>query len=140
MFAGLPGIGVGTLFYILTALWMPVHELGRLAAGRSSAARWRLIAVQVIYACGVIVSIMVADRVMLWIMGGMAPGSFSPALLVHRQLGSHAPHSVMAAPIVASILLLAGVLVVVELSRLYHHVMDDDRAESAPDLPEPLRD
>ena len=29
MFAGLPGIGVGTLFYVLAVLWMPVHEMGR---------------------------------------------------------------------------------------------------------------
>jgi hypothetical protein len=141
MFAGLPGIGVGTLFYILTALWMPFRELGMLVTGRSSVARWRLVGTQVIYACSVILSIMVADRVLLWVMGGMTPGSFSPALLLHRELGSHAPHSIMAAPIMASILLLGGVLLVVELSRVYHHVMDDDRVESTPsDLPEPLRD
>lgn len=141
MFAGLPGIGVGTLFYIITALWMPVRELGMLVTGRSSVARWRLVGTQVIYACSVILSIMIADRILMWVMGGMTPGSFSPALILHRELGAHAPHSIMAAPMTASILLLAGVLLAVELSRLYHHVMDDDRVESSPgDLPEPLRD
>ena len=141
MFAGLPGIGVGTLFYILTALWMPVRELGFLVTGRSSFARWRLVGTQVVYACSVILSILIADRVLMWVMGGMTPGSFSPALLLHRELGAHAPHSIMAAPIMASVLLLGAVLLVVELSRLYHHVMDNDPVESGPgDLPEPIRD
>ena len=36
MFAGLPGIGVGTLFYVLTALWMPIPECVRLIKGTSS--------------------------------------------------------------------------------------------------------
>lgn len=141
MFAGLPGIGVGTLFYIITALWMPVREMGLLVRGRSSLARWRLVGTQVIYAWSVIVSIMIADRVLMWVMGGMTPGSFSPALILHRELGVRAPHSIMAAPMTASVLLLGGVLLAVELSRLYHHVMDDDSIESGPgDLPEPLRD
>ena len=34
MFAGLPGIGVGTLFYVLTALWMPIRESVRLVKDR----------------------------------------------------------------------------------------------------------
>lgn len=141
MFAGLPGIGVGTLFYIITALWMPVREFGLLVRGRSSLARWRVVGTQVVYACSVILSIMIADRILMWVMGGMAPGSFSPALLLNRQLGAHAPRSIMAAPIMASILLLGGVLLVVELSRLYHYLIDDGRIESGPgDLPEPLRD
>ena len=39
MFAGLPGIGVGTLFYVLAALWMPIP---RVASGWCAApAAWR---------------------------------------------------------------------------------------------------
>ena len=43
MFAGLPGIGVGTLFYVLIAMWMPLRELPAIVQGRSSWARWRVI-------------------------------------------------------------------------------------------------
>lgn len=46
MKVGLPGIGIGGVFYILLVLWMPVRELWLLAHGRSSRQRWRRIAVQ----------------------------------------------------------------------------------------------
>lgn len=44
MVVGLPGTGIGGLFYLFMAFWMPVHELKRVARGRSSLARWRFIA------------------------------------------------------------------------------------------------
>lgn len=42
MVAGLPGTGIGGLFYLVLALLMPVWELGWALVGRSNAARWRL--------------------------------------------------------------------------------------------------
>jgi hypothetical protein len=118
MFAGLPGIGVGSLFYVLAALWMPVHEMGRVVRGTSSLARWRRIAIQWVYALSIVVSIALADRVMLWLLGAAQPGSFSPARLLHGELGARAPHSILAAPMTASFLLLGAVLLVVEAFRL----------------------
>lgn len=44
MFAGLPGTGIGGIFYLLLTLWMPVNELYLTARGRSSAERWKFIA------------------------------------------------------------------------------------------------
>jgi hypothetical protein len=41
--AGLPGLGLGGLFFILSALLAPLPELTRLARGRSSIAAWRAI-------------------------------------------------------------------------------------------------
>jgi len=52
--AGLPGTGLGGLFYLLLALWMPVPELVRTAQGRSSRERWRLVASQFTLACAII--------------------------------------------------------------------------------------
>ncbi len=115
MFAGLPGIGVGTLFYVLAALWMPVPEIGRLLRGTSSAARWRRIGVQWIYAFSVMASVALADRVMLWVLGADSPASVGPARMLHDQLGARVPDSFFAAPIAASLLLLGGVLLIVEV-------------------------
>lgn len=42
--AGLPGTGLGGIFYALLILWMAVRETWLLARGGSSAARWRTIA------------------------------------------------------------------------------------------------
>jgi hypothetical protein len=115
MFAGLPGIGVGTLFYVLMALWMPLWEIPRVIKRTSSLARWRLIAQQLLYASGIIVTVMFAERLLLWILGQSKVAPFSPAAFLHDELGARASASILAAPIAASILLLAGVLVAVEV-------------------------
>ena len=118
MFAGLPGIGVGTLFYVLIAFWMPFRELPRVISGRSSVAQWKLIARQLFYATGIVVTVMFAERVLLWLVG-QSPQPFSPAALLHSELGARsAETSILAAPITASLLLLGGVLLSVELLRL----------------------
>jgi hypothetical protein len=118
MFAGLPGIGVGTLFYVLTALWMPVKEIGCLVRGNSSRARWRLIAVQLLFAVGIIASIAFADRLLMRLLGIESPTSATPAGFLHSRFASTLPESVLAAPITASLLLLVGVLISIEAMRL----------------------
>jgi hypothetical protein len=118
MFAGLPGIGVGTLFYVLMALWMPVREIPRVINGTSSVSQWRLIARQLLYAFGIVATVMFAERMLMWILGQTKVAPFSPAAFVHGELGARAGDSILAAPIAASILLLAGVLLSVEVLRL----------------------
>jgi hypothetical protein len=118
MFAGLPGIGVGTLFYILMAFWMPVRELPRVIQGTSSVATWKMILRQLFYAAGIIVTVMFAEQVMLWVLGDTQIKPLSPATWVHGELGARASGSILAAPVMASVLLLAAVLVTVEILRL----------------------
>jgi len=120
MFAGLPGIGVGTLFYVLMAFWMPVREMPRVLRGTSSLATWKLILRQLFYATGIVVTVMVAEKVMLWVLGDSQVKPLSPATWVHSELGAHAAGSLLAAPITASILLLGGVLLTVEVLRLIY--------------------
>ena len=130
MFAGLPGIGVGTLFYVLTALWMPFPECVRLVRGTSSAARWRLIVMQFFFALSIIASIALAERVLLWILGAKAPPSLNPARLLHEGFSALSPETMLAAPIMASILLLAGVLVFVEVVRIVYRLSTQDSLSS----------
>jgi hypothetical protein len=117
MFAGLPGIGVGTLFYVLMAFWMPIREIERVVRGQSSLARWKSIARQMFYASAIVATVMFAERVLLWLVAE-SPQPFSPAALVHHELGSRAGESILAAPIVASLLLLGGVIFAVEALRI----------------------
>ncbi len=120
MFAGLPGIGVGTLFYVLMAFWMPLRELPRVLRGRSSVAMWKLIVEQIFYAAGIVVTVMFAEKVMLWLLSDSQIRPFSPATWVHAELGARATGSILAAPITASFLLLGGVLLTVEVMRVIH--------------------
>jgi len=52
---GLPGAGIGGLFYILSALWMPICELWRRRQGNAPG-RWPLVAQQFGIAVGIIVA------------------------------------------------------------------------------------
>jgi hypothetical protein len=128
MFAGMPGIGVGTLFYVLIAIWMPIREIAVVAQGRSSWARWRLIGVQLVYASGIIASVALADRMLLWMLGGGRSRDVGPARWLNDQLGAHAPQSILAAPIATSFILLAAVLLTVQILRML-------RLRSVPGVP-----
>jgi len=55
MSPGLPGTGIGGLFYILCALWMPVCELWRRRQG-GAPGQWPLVARQFGIAVGIVAS------------------------------------------------------------------------------------
>ena len=137
MFAGLPGVGVGTLFYILIAFWMPVRELPRVFNGTSSIATWKLILRQMFYAVGIIVTVLFAEKVMLWVLGDKQIKPFSPATWMHSELGAHASGTILAAPIMASMLLLAGVLMSVELLRAVMNLRASMRKPVVVERPQP---
>ena len=118
MFAGLPGIGVGTLFYVLMAFWMPLRELPRLVQGKSSLSAWAMILRQLFHAAGIIVTVMIAERVLIALLDRDHPRALGPAQLIYGELTVHASGSLFAAPITASLLLLAGVLLSVEILRV----------------------
>lgn len=56
MTPGIPGAGVGGLFYLLSALWMPFREAWRVIGGRSSPERRRIVKQQVSIAVAILVS------------------------------------------------------------------------------------
>jgi hypothetical protein len=118
MFAGLPGIGVGTLFFVLLAFAMPFTEMVRVVRGQSSLKRWGRIALQLVHALSIILSVMVAERVLMYLLGQAGPESLHPARLLNRGLADSAPQSFLAAPITASLMVLALVLGVAELLRI----------------------
>lgn len=73
MNAGLPGTGLGGLFYLLLALAMPVIELVRTLRGDRSPERWRLALTQSGIALGIIgatVAVVVAVRLLVPGAGG----------------------------------------------------------------------
>lgn len=58
MKAGLPGVGIGGLFYVLLVAWMPFREVWLTLQGRSSARRWRRrVAGQVGLAAGILAAL-----------------------------------------------------------------------------------
>ena len=83
MSAGLPGIGLGGLFFIVSALLAPLPELVRTARGRSSRERWAGVARNLALALVMIAAI----DATLWLVrgavfSGAAGGSVARAPLV----------------------------------------------------------
>lgn len=69
--AGLPGTGLGGFLYLALALSMPFRELYLTIRGRSSRARWTLVARQFAIAC----AILAAVEASFWVLAqsGLAP-------------------------------------------------------------------
>lgn len=97
MNAGMPGTGLGGLFYLVLALVMPLHELYLTARGRSSRERWRLVLTQLAVALGIIATVVVV----VWVVRELGPGQARGATV-----------TALAAPVVASVVLAVLALVV----------------------------
>ena len=97
--AGLPGTGLGGMFYLVLAFWMPFAELPRTLRGRSSKARWRQVAQQFALACGIVASVGVTAAAYVRVAG--VPSAF----------GERSPVLLLAPAVLAAILLSLLVLV-----------------------------
>jgi hypothetical protein len=75
MSAGLPGLGLGGLFFILSALVAPAFELVRMARGRSSRERRLRIARQFALAVAMVIAIDLSLRALL--LAGLLLGATS---------------------------------------------------------------
>ncbi|GLC23958.1 tetratricopeptide repeat protein [Roseisolibacter agri] len=120
MAAGLPGVGIGGLFYLASALLMPVRELTRRARGRPTA--WRVVWSQVGLALGILVALWAsgeaigaalgaATRVQLTTTGALVVGAAAHA-------ASPTPAVWRVSALVGSLGTLAAVLLLVQLVRL----------------------
>lgn len=70
MTAGIPGIGLGGLFFVISALLMVAVELFRTVRGRSSLARWRFVGRQ----AGIALGIVLTTTAALWSLELAVPG------------------------------------------------------------------
>jgi hypothetical protein len=106
MTAGLPGTGIGGLFYITLALLMPIWELGRAAVGRATSGRVRMAAMQAAISLGILGAIWLTGLALSLVVA--TPASQSGGAL--RML--------YVAPALVAFGTLAAVLAVVEIVAL----------------------
>lgn len=109
MNVGLPGTGMGGVFYLLTALLMPVWELIRtLRTGRIDAARWRVAGAQAALAAGILAGMWATA----WVALRLLPESTKLTLMAL----SRRPTDVFGVlPAALTFLTLAGLLITVEV-------------------------
>jgi hypothetical protein len=71
MTAGLPGTGIGGLFYLLLAIYMPVREFFRTLQGRTTLKRWGVITLQLLFVAGILAAmwgeVWALNRALFWL-------------------------------------------------------------------------
>jgi fucose permease len=116
MTAGLPGTGVGGLFYMVSGLLMPFRETYRALRGKSDRRSRRLVAYQTVMALGVVAGIWVTG----WLLGLIISWAPAVAAAVHgtSHVATHASNVVRAMAFFIGFATLALVLVAVQVARV----------------------
>ena len=78
MSPGLPVIGLGALFCVISALAAPILELGRAARGKTSVASWLQVGRQFALAVAMIATFYVTLRLVYTLVAGAGPSEWSP--------------------------------------------------------------
>jgi hypothetical protein len=122
---GLPGVGIASIFYVVAALFAPFREVVLTVRGRSSKARWRMVALQ----AGLAIMIVVSVVLLYW---GVAWLARSGAVDLYRR---PPPRQLRRYPsYVWAVFALVGVLLVSSLYALWVRITrprDDLRAVAA---------
>ena len=129
MNAGLPGTGLGGLFYILGALWMPFDAAYEHMRGRKTE-NWPVIARQAGIALGVIAALWLTG----WAVGYMvalAPASTLPGSQIGGSAGAEVSSVVRWAGVVGTIGVLAAVIGIVQVMRFLVPRGSGSRAEQS---------
>lgn len=115
MTAGLPGVGIGGIFYLASALLMPVHSLVATLTGRRHEARWALALRQ----SGLALAILGALWATGWAIGWIVSPVAAPAIVAAGAGAAPAvQNAVRMTALLGSLGTLALVLLVVQLMRL----------------------
>lgn len=115
MAAGLPGAGIGGMFYLLSALLMPVRELYRAARGETHL-RWGLVWRQSALAVGILLGLSVTGWAVGHVVAAATQGlatTFGVATAVRP-----AANAVRVSALLLSMGTLAAILVAVQIARL----------------------
>ncbi len=73
MIFGLPLTGLGSLFYLILTIWMPVREAHRTVRGKGCPRRWKQIAVS----CSLMAGLFITMFTQAWLISLLIPGASS---------------------------------------------------------------
>ena len=114
MIAGIPGTGIGGIYYILLALMMPVQETCRLCTHRSSIERWMQVAAQTGNALGILIT--------AWLTGWLLIHTFGAlrihGLVTHSQAVKTIENIVSVSTFHLALVVLGSVILSVHILRL----------------------
>ena len=116
MTAGLPGVGIGGIFYLASAIMMPMRSLYAVLTGRAHEARWRVALIQAGIAAGILGALWLTGLALGWIITSMFP--HAAAAISGTGAGrTHVRNVVRTSALLLSLGTLAAVLMFVQLLR-----------------------
>ena len=129
MTAGLPGVGIGGIFYLASAIMMPVRSLVATVTGRAHEARWRVAMQQASIAAGILVVLWATGLALGWII----TTAFPHALLTSAAgaAPAHVRNVVRASALLLSFGTLAAVLMFVQVLRVVLPVCPTENGDGA---------
>jgi len=132
MTVGLPGTGIGGIFYLLLAVWMPIRESARTLKGRTSLRRWGFITLQLLFVVGVVAAmwseLWLLNQALIWTWGTLKVNG--PLIIVEQTFRQT---KIMAeASAFASFISLAFVIAGMHIARFFVHRKHKRRRMTAP--------
>lgn len=124
MNAGLPGAGIGGVFYLVLALFMPFLELYKTIKGESSLKRWGIVVRQLVMAGSILAGMWLMGLflgVLLTISGGMETEKISELVQIAQigQVGQVAEIAKLnifhIAPVIMSLMTLLVILILTQV-------------------------
>jgi hypothetical protein len=128
MTAGLPGTGIGGLFFILSAFFMIVVELQRTVRRKSSLARWRIVGRH----AGVAAAMVASVTVTIWLVHSLLFASASKSGTAGGKTSSSLAHEIVP---FSPVLITLAVLMLVLLTSYLAKFVFRTTAPATPDTP-----
>jgi hypothetical protein len=130
MTAGLPGVGIGGIFYLASAIMMPVRSLVATVTGRAHEARWRVALQQAGIAAGILAVLWATGLVLGWIITTAFPHALGTNAA--GVTPAHARNVVRTSALLLSFGTLAVVLLLVQVLRVTLPVRPTEQGDGAP--------
>jgi hypothetical protein len=113
--AGLPGTGLGGIFYALLVIWMAMRETWLVAQGASSPARWERIAWFAVLLMGIVAALWIEGWLLQHLLGPL-PGTAGAAQTISR--AGVAVGALVPALAVSPFVILAALIIAMHAARL----------------------
>lgn len=128
MTAGLPGVGIGGIFYLASALLMPFRSLVAVLRGRADEARWPMALRQSALAGGILGAIWLTGLALGWVIVHAVPDA-ARVIAARGRSATEVRSVVRMSALALSLGTLAAVLALVQLLRVVLPIKPTERNE-----------
>ncbi len=138
MTVGLPGTGIGAVFYILLAIYMPLFQLRRVLTGTNKARHWKTLASAMSLSAIIILSLYAEARLLIWCLG--KPITFQAKVPMLANLGTTMGSAVAPAMAAMPFIVLFVLVMSLHFIRLMHSVFGQKQTATITDQANKLSD